>query len=213
MFRIDYTCILTIMAHEIRLNDVENLLFEAYVPFAEIDRAITWPSEPERLENDAEHTFSLALVSGSVAGELGLDADKAASLAIVHDLVEVYAGDTSVWDDAGLETKEEREAAALSQIKEKFDHTWLTDSIHEYETLGSEEARLVYALDKLLAVLMLAKGNGHFWKSHGITFEAHYQRYCVKRPQVAQHPTILEWYDEVHRELEARKEEFFAPEK
>jgi 5'-deoxynucleotidase YfbR-like HD superfamily hydrolase len=194
---------------QLGVNDVRALLFEAYIPFAEIERAIPWPNDPERMENDAEHSFSLALISGSIAAELGLDPNKAVALATVHDLVEVYAGDTSVWDAAGLLSKKDREADSLIRIKDTFQYHWLIDTIEEYEALGSEEACLVYALDKLLAVLMIMQGGGLFWKTNGITFDEHHQKYLEKRSQVARHPLVLEWYDNVHSELEAQKQVYF----
>jgi 5'-deoxynucleotidase YfbR-like HD superfamily hydrolase len=88
------------------LNDVRLITNEMYVPFANIERQITWPQGEERMENDAEHSFSLALVGMALGEQIGLDPQKIAYYATIHDLPELYAGDTSVWDEEGLTTKE-----------------------------------------------------------------------------------------------------------
>lgn len=192
-------------------QDVEALVTDLYVPFANESRAITWPTDFERLENDAEHSFSLSLIAGMVASRIGLNPERAAVLGAVHDLVEIHAGDTSVWDDDGLVTKDERESRAFAVLETEYaNFPWLLEAITEYESRSSEEARLVYALDKLLAVIMLKAGGGEFWKRNGITFEQHFDKYLAKREQVAAHPLVLYWYDNLHIDLEEVQENYFA---
>ena len=180
------------------LEQVTDLVINGYVPFAEIPRAIPWPNNvSERNENDAEHSFGLALVASSVAQELGLDPSKACQFAVVHDFVERFADDTSVWDEEGALTKVDREAAALVEIKDRWAHfPWLFQTIEEYDRLDSEEACLVYALDKLLAVLMITAGDGYFWRTSGITFEQHEQKAKEVGRKIARHPLVHDWYQQ-----------------
>lgn len=206
-------CIIVGMKPEnTRAEDINKILFGLYTPFAEIERAINWPSNSERLENDAEHSFSLALVSGIMAAKLNLDANKATALAIVHDLIEIHAGDTSIWDNDGLETKAARELSSFQKLKKDYkkQYPWLIETIEEYEVLGSEEAKLVYALDKLIAVLMIIENDGYFWKENGITYQDYYKKAMQKREQVAEHPVILELYDEIMLVLKVHQNEYFA---
>ncbi len=192
------------------LEDIKHLMSDGYLPFAAVVRAIPWPLDVKRNENDAEHSFSLAMVSGAVASRIGLDPEKTVSFAVLHDFVEVYAGDTSVWDDKGLATKEQREAEALEKIKVDFaEFPWIADTIADYESLKSQEARLVYSLDKLLALLLIMEAKGHFWKTHKITFEMHDKRRIEVRKKIAKDDLVLSWYDEATAEVEANKSAYF----
>src|SRR5205809_2688144 len=73
----------------------------------------------DRFENDAEHCFQVAMAALYIieTNHLKLDAFRVMSLALVHDVIEVHAGDTPVYGSAeGLATKAEREAAAVEQL-------------------------------------------------------------------------------------------------
>lgn len=192
------------------LGDVSHLVNEAYIPFTDIERAIPWPTDLSNWENDAEHSFSVALVSGSVADRLGLDSAKATSFGLIHDFVERFAGDTSIWDEKLSTTKESREKAALEKVKEYFSKfPWIYETICEYESMASEEARLVYALDKLLATLMIVRSEGHFWKTEKISYQQHLQKYEVVRNKIAKHAIVLAWYEELIDHIDTNREKYF----
>ncbi len=72
-------------------DETRFLITEAYLPFADVDRVIPWPGQEGRLENDAEHSFSLAFVASLLGRQLGLDPAKIALYATFHDFVERYA--------------------------------------------------------------------------------------------------------------------------
>ena len=198
---------------------IEHLIREAYVPFANIERALPWPGTNEgitdatapRFENDAEHSFALSFVGAAMAEELGLDPGKIALYATYHDFVERYAGDTSAWDDAGLKTKQAREEQALQQIKTEFKNTpKIAQVIEAYEAQADEEARFVYSLDKFVSLILIYVSGGLFWQHEGITFEQHLAKVDEIRPKIAKHPVVLQWYDDALAALAARKGEFFA---
>ena len=188
-----------------------SLTSNLYVPFANEKRAIPWPTDPNRrLENDAEHSFQLALIGMALGKQLGLDTGRIAEYATVHDLVEVYAGDTSVWDTEGLKTKKAREAEALETIRSKFaDTSLIAETIEAYEHLVDEEAKFVYALDKVLALVMIVQAEGHFWKNNNITYEKHLAKVKEVRPKVEQHPVVAEWYTELLADIDERQNELF----
>ncbi len=124
--------------------------------FGRVDR-ITYHPDGLTPESDTDHTVMLGLIACAVAAQHFplLDAGRIAQYALVHDLVEVYAGDTPTLrmptPDAKAE-KAAREHAAYERIVAQFGSTlpWLPLIIGEYEAKALPEARFVKALDKLL---------------------------------------------------------------
>lgn len=115
-----------------------------------------------RHENDSEHSFQLAMVVWYLADKapLQLNHEKLLKYALVHDLVEVYAGDTAPFtadekkNKSMSASKDGREAAALDRLKKEFpDFNDLTNVIEEYEKKRDPESRFVYIWDKIIADL------------------------------------------------------------
>ena len=104
----------------------------------------TYLSDGERLENDAEHAWHMAVMAILLSDYSNekVDVLKVVSLLLVHDLVEIYAGDTFAYDEEGKKTQRERELAAAdrlySQLPEdlagKMRSIW-----DEFEEWGSAE--------------------------------------------------------------------------
>jgi putative hydrolase of HD superfamily len=139
------------------------LLGEVVLPIYGIERTILAPTSPPRLENDAEHSFSLGVAACCFAPlvDPALEIGLVAQYALVHDLVEVYAGDTSVYTDATRRAaKVERERAAFDRIVAENQNRfpWLVERLGAYIAAADPESRFVYAMDKLLphAVVLLA---------------------------------------------------------
>lgn len=125
-------------------------------------------------ENDAEHSWHLSLmvlVLAEHANEPDLDILKVLGMVIVHDLVEIDAGDTFVYDEAAMDGKLDRERGAADRIfgllpEDQANHfRALWDEFEERET---PEARFAAALDRLQPVLLNVNTDGHAWKHHGI---------------------------------------------
>lgn len=140
------------------MSDVEAVidLGQLALAFGRVDR-VTYHEDGETLESDTDHTVMLGLVGCALAANWypgRLDLGLVAQYALVHDLVEVYAGDVSTLriDAAGRQAKREREELAYLELAERFAlrFPWLVTSIAEYEMLRTPEARFVKALDKLL---------------------------------------------------------------
>lgn len=193
-----------------KLETIQHLVSEAYIPFVGVERAIPWPAKPDRLENDAEHSWSLAFVALALAEKLGLDPGKVSQYAICHDFVERYAGDTSAWDDEGLQTKVTREAEALDRITDEFGATpIIAQTIHAYEQQLDEEAKFVYALDKLLALVMVVQGSGLFWKEAGISFDDFVEHGKIMLKKVQSHALVATWYQELTDQIVANRHKYF----
>ena len=161
----------------------------------------------------AEHTFELALLCWYIAHAdgLALDGEKIIKYALAHDLVEAYAGDTPAYDTAGQVDKAAREQAALERIAAEFpEFPELITIITAYEAKADEEARFVYATDKLIDPLntSLETGLTH-WKEHGIQYEA---MRTYKDSKIAQHPVVARLWGELVEKIEARRSHYFAEE-
>ena len=125
-----------------------------------------------RRENDAEHAWHMAVMAillSEYANEK-VDVLKVVSLLLVHDLVEIYAGDTFAYDEEGKKTQREREAAAAerlySQLPEdlagKMRSLW-----DEFEEWGSAESRFAHTLDNFQPLLLQHASSGRAWREGG----------------------------------------------
>lgn len=166
--------------------------------FARIERMATMPGT-ERRENDMEHSYHLALMAWYLVDSRKLDLDLSLVLryALAHDLVEIHAGDTYVWskDASHHASKHEREAAAAKQLQAAYpEFPDLHAAIGEYEKRESRESRFVYALDKLMPMLVIRESGGDLWKKEGVTSDMQRAR---KAPQVALSPEVEPYFNEL----------------
>ncbi len=127
-----------------------------------------------RLENSAEHSWHLGVMAALLAeyapGEL--DRERALTMLLVHDVVEIDAGDTFAFDVAANADKEEREQRAAERLfgllppdqAERLRGLW-----DEFEAGATPEARFANALDRFHALLQNVHNQGGTWKRHGIT--------------------------------------------
>lgn len=186
-----------------RLIELQTFLHD----FQAIERVVDVPGR-EAPENDVEHSYNLAMAAWFLSESFPqLDRDKVIRYALVHDLVEVHAGDTYVYaDEELLASKAAREAEALKQLH----HDWkdfgeLTSTIEEYEQKADNEARFVYALDKIMPILVILATDGKTWKDRGVSFK---QLRDSKIPKVAKSPEIVPYFDELLKLLEKQPELF-----
>lgn len=165
----------------------------------------------EREENDVEHSYHLAMLAWYIAAnaETRLDMEKVIRYALVHDLVEVYAGDTFVYsaDDAHVASKHEREAAAAARLADEFpDFPDLHAAIRSYEAREDAESRFVYALDKIQPILHILLDEGRSWKRDGITLAMVKEN---KTAKVKVSPDIEPYFREILAILEERERDLF----
>jgi putative hydrolase of HD superfamily len=131
--------------------------------------------DPERRENDAEHSWHLALfaiVMLEHAAEPGVDLLRVLRMILVHDLVEIDAGDTFVYDDAHAASQAQREEQAADRLFAMLDEPLageLRATWDEFEARESREARFARALDRAQPMLQNLWTDGASWRLHGIT--------------------------------------------
>jgi len=128
-----------------------------------------------RRENDAEHSWHIcliALVLAEHANAPELDLLRVLKMLVVHDLVEIDAGDTFAYDAAGMQDQHAREAVAAARIfgllpedqAAEFRGYW-----DEFEERRTPEAKFAHAVDRFQPMLLNCKTGGASWRDHGIT--------------------------------------------
>ncbi|MEM7273407.1 MAG: HD domain-containing protein [Actinomycetota bacterium] len=137
-----------------------------------------------RYENTAEHSWHLAMTALVLAPHADRDVDlvRAVEILLVHDIVEVDAGDTYIYDDAGRIDKEQREQAAAERLFGLLpvaEGARLRALWDEYEDRSTPTARFAYAVDRLQPLLLNAGSGGVSWAEHGIR---HSQAAAVNQP-------------------------------
>ena len=130
-------------------------------------------TDGSRRENTAEHSWHLALFACVLAEHAAepVHLDRVIRMLLVHDLVEVDAGDTFAYDPAAHADKAEREHRAADRIfallpdEQARDYRALWD---EFEARATLEARFAFAVDRLQPILMNAAAEGLAWQEHGV---------------------------------------------
>ena len=183
---------------------LENLL--RFVELLNRYRAVTrkiYANAEDRLENDVEHSYQLAMLAWYIADAENLSLNKNLLLkyALVHDLVETYAGDTSAFaaEDA-RRLKIESESKALDQLAKDFaEFSELPKLIHEYEERKNDESRFIYALDKFQPTLNIYSDGGRSWRRGGVSLAMIID---FKREKIAEIPVLKGYFDELLSLLE-----------
>ncbi|NLP00706.1 MAG: HD domain-containing protein [Clostridiaceae bacterium] len=130
-----------------------------------------------RRENDAEHSWHLALMAfllSEYSKADKIDILKVMKMCIVHDIVEIDAGDTFCYDTAAGKDKLEREQKAAERIFGLLpeDQTRELKGLwEEFEAMETPEAKYAAALDRLQPVMLNYLNNGGTWREHNITKE------------------------------------------
>lgn len=127
-----------------------------------------------RYENDAEHSWHLAMMAivlSEYANEKNIDLLKVIKMLLIHDIPEIDAGDTFLYDTDGRMDSIENEKKGAERIfgilpsgmAEKLIGLW-----DEFEKKETPEAKFAGALDRLEPLLQNYNTGGHAWKKHGI---------------------------------------------
>ena len=133
-------------------------------------------SDQSRHESDAEHTWHMMLFAVVMHREAGLDLDlgHALELILIHDLVEIHAGDTFAYDAAARADQRERECAAAERLFALLPEDWAV-RLHrwweEFEAGATAEARFARCLDHLQAMAQNLFARGRAWRERGVTEE------------------------------------------
>ena len=134
-----------------------------------------------RAENDAEHAWHMAVMAWLLREYANehVDVAKVMMMCLIHDIVEIDAGDTYAYDPAGLQTQQAREDAAKERIYSLLPEDQkaeLVTMFDEFENWSSPEARFAHALDNLQPLMLNGSNDGADWKAHGVTARQVYGR-------------------------------------
>lgn len=155
-------------------------------------------------ENDTEHSYNPAMTAWFLAQQFPeLDKAKILEYALVHDLVEVHAGDTYIYgSEEELASKQQREAEALEKLEADWvDFKDMNKRIHAYEQRIDAESKFVYALDKIMPIMLIYIHDGYTWKKEGVTVDMLYK---AKIEKIGLSPEILPYFEELHALLLSR---------
>ena len=134
-----------------------------------------------RRENDAEHAWHMAIMAYLLReySNEEIDIAKVMLMCLIHDVVEIDAGDTYAYDEENLKTQKAREDAAKERIysllpdDQKQELTALFDEFEAYET---PEAKFARAMDNIQPLILNVSNEGGDWKEHAVTSKNVYGR-------------------------------------
>ena len=153
----------------VEIDKVKNIMRQTYL------------SDGKRKENDAEHSWHIALMAfllKEYANE-EVNVERVVPMLLIHDLVEIDAGDTYAYDCEAKKTQKEREEKAAERIfgilpKEQGEYFYqLWKEFEEYQTHDSQYAHM---LDNLQPLLLNDASDGRSWTEHGVCRSQIYQR-------------------------------------
>lgn len=136
----------------------------------------TYLSDGSRKENDAEHAWHMAIMTvllSEYANEK-IDVLKTMTMLLIHDIVEIDAGDTYAYDENAKKTQREREVKAAERIfgllpedqGAKFRALW-----DEFEAWETPEAKFAHTLDNIQPTMLNDASDGKSWLEHGVHLE------------------------------------------
>jgi putative hydrolase of HD superfamily len=156
--------------------------------------------QSRRPENDAEHSWHLCLaviVLAEHANTRPIDVLRVLKMVVIHDLVEIDAGDTFAYDTARMAGQHEREAVAADRIfgmlpsDQALEFRALWD---EFEERKTPEAKFASAIDRLQPILLNSSTQGAAWKRHGVTED----RVRARNAHIAEGSRVL-WEEALRR--------------
>ena len=162
-------CLKKQMEFIVEIDKVKNIFRQTYLA----DRG--------RKENDAEHSWHLALMAVLLKeySSEEVDLSRVVPMVLVHDLVEIDAGDTYAYDAAGVSTQKERENQAADRIFGMLpadQGEWLRNLWDEFEAYETPDAKFAHLLDNCQPLLLNDASNGLSWEEHQVKKSQIYRR-------------------------------------
>ena len=139
-----------------------------------------------RRENDSEHAWHMAIMAYLLKDYANepVDIAKVMIMCLIHDIVEIDAGDTYAYDTEGLKTQKAREDAAKERIFSLLPEDQkkeLTSFFDEFENYQTPESKFAHSMDNLQPLLLNNSNGGGDWREHGVTAEQVYGRQSKTR--------------------------------
>lgn len=178
------------MAFALEIDKEKNILRQTHL------------SNHGRRENDAEHAWHMAIMAYLLQEHSNekIDISKVMIMCLIHDIVEIDAGDTYAYDCEGLKTQKDRENKAKERIfsilpeDQKIDLIALFD---EFEDNKTAEAKFAHAMDNIQPLILNNSNDGGDWKAHKVTVEQVYSRQSKTK---AGSQKIFEYTDKLLKE-------------
>ena len=184
-----------------RLIELQRLLLS----FSQVDRRTHRQHAGEFInENDTEHSYNLAMTAWFLAQWFPeLDKNRLIQYSLVHDLVEIHAGDTYIYaSQEELSSKEQREADALLKLESDWaDFDDMNETIHAYERRLDAESKFIYALDKIMPIMLIYIHDGYTWEKEGVTTNMLHE---AKIEKVKLSPEVLPYFEQLYELLLSR---------
>ena len=133
----------------------------------------TYLADGKRKENDAEHSWHIALMAYLLQehAEEPVDVPRVMLMVLIHDLVEIDAGDTYAYDSEGAKTKREREVRAAERIfglLPEDQGRYFRELWDEFEAYESVDAKYAHLLDNFQPLLLNDASGGRSWSEHDV---------------------------------------------
>lgn len=185
----------------IRFN---NLLLD----FQKVERVLYVPGT-DRKENDFEHSYQLTMLAWYILehGNFSLDTHLVIKYALIHDLVEVYAGDVPFHasKEERLE-KVEREKKAATKLSKQFPKfKELHVLVKQYEAKENSESKFVGALDTIVPMLNIYADGGRAWREQGVTLD---EEFVKRKKTVCAAPELEPYLNDIIEMLQKEPELF-----
>lgn len=141
----------------------------------------TYLADRKRKENDAEHSWHIALMAFVLKEYVKepVDVMKVMLMVLIHDLVEIDAGDTYAYDSVGALDKREREEKAADRIfglLPKDQGSYFRELWEEFEAYETADAKYAHLLDNFQPILLNDASGGKSWAEHGVKKSQIYKR-------------------------------------
>ncbi len=136
----------------------------------------TYIADGSRKENDTEHSWHLAMMCMLLSeySNEKIDVLRTMSMVLIHDIIEIDAGDTYAYDVEGNTTKREREVKAAERLfglLPKDQAEYMRNLWEEFEEHITPEAKFALTLDKVQPVMLNSASDGKSWREHGVKAE------------------------------------------
>ena len=163
------------LAFSLEIDKVKNILRQTHL------------SGHGRRENDAEHSWHMAVMAYLLKEHANeqVDIGRVMLMCLIHDIVEIDAGDTYAYDTDSQKSQKEREDRAKERIfsllpeDQKAELVLLFD---EFEANETPEAKFAHAMDNLQPLMLNDSNDGADWREHGVSAEQVYRRHSKTRP-------------------------------
>ena len=158
------------LAFSLEIDKVKNILRQTHL------------SEHGRRENDAEHSWHMAVMAYLLKEHANeqVDIGRVMLMCLIHDIVEIDAGDTYAYDTDSQKSQKEREDRAKDRIFSLLPEDQkaeLVSLFDEFEANETPEAKFAHAMDNLQPLMLNDSNDGADWREHGVAAEQVYKRH------------------------------------